>query len=163
MNWNRDRHNFSRGHVDVGITSFVRSAPPPFTCPGRCGCKEQWCLSLSCCWSGPANKTGQSSTSVPVGSSRLHSLQIVRNECACTNCVRSTTKWSSSASVHFGEAENTLWGPQQDKVRCTSSLHPTPMTLPGRGLNTGLQNSTRVMDRVLMWEQPDLVVYTGGM
>ena len=82
---------------------------------------------------------GQSSTSVPVGSSRLHSLQIVRDECACTN-LWSSTKRSSSASVHFGEAENTLWGPQQDKVCCISNLHPIltytyeATTLPGTGL-----------------------------
>jgi len=47
-------------------------------------------------------------------------------------------KIAQFADLHFGEAENTLWGPQQDI------------------------NSTRVMNRVLAWEVPDLVIYTGG-
>ena len=45
-----------------------------------------------------------------------------KSRCAGTK-LRLTIKWASSALVHFGEAENTLWGPQQDKVRCTSNLH----------------------------------------
>ena len=96
--------------------------PPPRPLPARCGCKVWWCLYLSCCWSWPAIRMSQSSTSMPVGSSRLRSLQTVRVECAGTK-LRLTIKWASSALVHFGEAENTLWGPQQDKVRCRSNLH----------------------------------------
>ena len=48
-----------------------------------------------------------------------------------------TFKIAQFADLHFGEAENTLWGPQQD------------------------ENSTRVISRVLAWELPDLVVYSG--
>lgn len=46
-------------------------------------------------------------------------------------------KIAQFADLHFGEAENTLWGPQQDV------------------------NSTRVMEHVLLWEQPNLVIYSG--
>ena len=41
------------------------------------------------------------------------------------------------ADLHFGEAPNLVWGPEQDR------------------------NSTRVMNNVLIAEQPDLVVFTG--
>ena len=41
------------------------------------------------------------------------------------------------ADLHYGEAPNLVWGPQQDR------------------------NSTRVMNNVLIAEQPDLVVFTG--
>ena len=46
-------------------------------------------------------------------------------------------KIAQFADLHFGEAESTQWGPQQDI------------------------NSTRVMERVLAWERPDLVIYSG--
>ncbi|CAI8010134.1 Probable inactive purple acid phosphatase 16 [Geodia barretti] len=46
-------------------------------------------------------------------------------------------KIAQFADLHFGEAEDTLWGPLQDV------------------------NSTRVMERVLAWESPKLVVYSG--
>lgn len=30
-------------------------------------------------------------------------------------------KYISACTVHFGEAENLTWGPEQDVVRCTCS------------------------------------------
>ena len=76
---------------------------------------------------------------------------------------------SAALLVHFGEAENTLWGPLQDVV----SLYPSAQSFSSRDLPGPpllhhhfivmiSWNSTRVMEHVLAWERPKLVIYSGG-